>query len=167
MAFKKKTEEKVLDVDASMQGNLTFKDPVSLRINGRFEGNLETRGTLTIGSTATVTGDIVGDAVIIGGKIKGKVVAKEDMFILSTAIVEGDIFPARLSMESGALFEGRCSMLGEMLNPHELAKYLEVEVNSVLEWANAGKIPALKQGSEWTFERKAIEAWIAAGKVGK
>ena len=31
MAFKKKLEEKVLDVDASMQGSLVFKDPVNLR----------------------------------------------------------------------------------------------------------------------------------------
>ena len=39
MAFKKKLEEKILDVDAAMQGSLTFKDPVNLRINGKFEGN--------------------------------------------------------------------------------------------------------------------------------
>jgi len=34
MAFKeKKTDDKILDVDASMQGTLSFKDPVNLRIN--------------------------------------------------------------------------------------------------------------------------------------
>jgi len=47
-----------------MQGNLSFKDPVNLRINGRFEGNLEVRGTLAIGSTAIVKADILGDNII-------------------------------------------------------------------------------------------------------
>ena len=47
---KKSTElqEKILDVDASMQGTISFKDPVNLRINGSFEGKLDTRGSLTI-----------------------------------------------------------------------------------------------------------------------
>ncbi len=38
MAFKDKHKlegEKILDVDAAMSGNLTFKDPVNLRINGK------------------------------------------------------------------------------------------------------------------------------------
>ena len=42
-------KEKILDVDASMQGTLSFKDPVNLRINGKFEGKLQTKGSLTIG----------------------------------------------------------------------------------------------------------------------
>ncbi len=61
MAFKKKIEEKILDVDAAMQGTLKFKEPVNLRINGRFEGTLEIKGNLTIGQTAIVLADIIGD----------------------------------------------------------------------------------------------------------
>ena len=33
-------EEKILDVTASMQGTISFKDPVNLRILGSFEGKL-------------------------------------------------------------------------------------------------------------------------------
>ena len=51
---REETMEKVLDVDATMQGTLTFRDPVNLRINGSFEGNLDTKGNLTIGENATV-----------------------------------------------------------------------------------------------------------------
>ena len=40
-------EDKILDVDARMQGTVVFKDPVNLRINGSFEGKLDTRGNLT------------------------------------------------------------------------------------------------------------------------
>ncbi|MDD5692276.1 MAG: polymer-forming cytoskeletal protein, partial [Candidatus Omnitrophica bacterium] len=147
MAFKKKLEEKTLDVDAAMQGTLSFKDPVNLRINGKFEGNLETRGNLTIGTTAVVNADILGDNVIIGGRVKGKITARERLTLLPQAVVEGHIYPAKLNVAEGALLQGQCTMLHDFLNAEELAKYLEVELNSIMEWANSGKVPGNKEGS--------------------
>jgi len=165
MAFKRKTEEKVLDVDAAMQGSLVFRDPVNLRINGKFEGTLETKGTLTIGQTAVVLADIIGDNIIIGGKVKGRITARESLTLLPTAVTEGDIYPAKLNIAEGAILEGRCSMLQDFLNSEELARYLEVDMNSVMEWANSGKLPANKEGNNWKFERKAIDQWVASGKI--
>ena len=167
MAFKKKTEDKILDVDASMQGTLRFKDPVNLRINGKFDGNLETKGNLTIGQGAQVIADIVGENIVIGGRVRGRITAKESLTLLPTAILEGDIYPAKLNVAEGAILEGNCSMLHDFLTADELARYLEVDLNSIMEWANSGKVPALKEGSEWRFERKAIDSWIATGKVAK
>jgi len=167
MAFKKKLEEKILDVDAAMQGSLSFRDPVNLRINGKFEGNLDTRGNLTIGSTAVINADIIGDNIIIGGRVKGKITARERLTLLPQAIVEGHIYPARLNIAEGAILEGQCSMLHDFLNPEQLAMYLEVELNSIMEWANSGKVPGSKDGNDWKFERKAIDSWVADGKIGK
>ncbi len=167
MAFNKKPEEKILDVDAAMQGTLSFKDPVNLRINGKFEGNLDTKGNLTIGQTAIVFADIVGDNIIVGGRVKGKITAKERLTLLPTAIVEGDIHPAKLNITEGAIFEGRCLMLHDFLNSEELSRYLEVDLNSIFEWASSGKVPGVKEGENWKFERKAIDSWIASGKIGK
>ena len=167
MAFSSKKEEKVLDVDASMQGTLSFKDPVNLKINGKFEGNLDVRGSLSIGPASTVLADIVGDNIIVGGKVKGRIVARERLTLLPTAVVEGDIFPAKLNVAEGAIMEGRCSMLHDFLNTDELARYLEVDLNSIIDWANSGKVPALKEGDNWRFERKAIDLWVADGRIGK
>lgn len=167
MAFKKKLEEKVLDVDAAMQGTLSFKDPVNLRINGKFEGNLDTRGNLTIGTTAVINADICGDNIIVGGKVKGKITARERLTLLPQAIVQGNIYPAKLNIAEGAILEGQCSMLHDFLNTEQLAKYLEVELNSVLEWANSGKMPGNKEDNDWKFERKAIDTWVASGKITK
>jgi len=167
MAFKRKTEEKTLDVDASMQGTLSFKDPVNLRINGKFEGNLDTRGNLIIGSNAQVLADIIGDNIVVGGRVKGRITAKERLTLLPTAIIEGDIYPAKLNVTEGAVFEGRCSMLHDFLDANELAKYLEVDLNSIMEWATSGKVPGHKEGSDWRFERKAIDSWVASGKIAK
>ncbi|MDD5238804.1 MAG: polymer-forming cytoskeletal protein, partial [Candidatus Omnitrophica bacterium] len=149
----------------SMQGSLICRDPVNLRINGKVEGTLETKGNLTIGQAAMVTADIVGDNIIIGGRIKGKITAKERLTLLPTSIIEGDIFPAKLNIAEGAVLEGRCSMLHDFLNAQELAKYLEVDLNSIMDWANSGKMPGNKEGSEWRFERKAIDSWVASGKI--
>ena len=165
MAFKKKLEEKMLDVDAAMQGSLVFKDPVNLRINGKFEGTLETKGNLTVGPTAAILADIVGDNIVIGGRVKGKITAKESLTLLPSAVVEGHIYPAKLNIAEGAILEGQCSMLHDFLNTEELARYLEVDLNSIMEWANSGKMPGHKEGSEWRFERKAIDSWVASGKI--
>ncbi|MCX5700235.1 MAG: polymer-forming cytoskeletal protein [Candidatus Omnitrophica bacterium] len=167
MAFKKKIEEKILDVDASMQGTLSFKDAVNLRINGKFEGNLEVKGNLTIGSSAVVNAEIIGDNIIVGGRVRGKIIAKERLTLLPTAIVNGDILPAKLNIAEGAILEGRCCMLHDYLNSEELAKYLEVDLNSIMEWANSGKVPAQKEGNDWKFERRAIDSWLGSGKIGK
>ncbi len=166
MALRKKIiEEKILDVDASMQGSLSFKDAVNLRINGKFDGTLEVKGTLTIGSTAAVRADIIGDNIIIGGRVKGKVIAKEKLTLLPTAIIEGEIYPAKLNIAEGAIFDGKCSMLNDLLTAEELARYLEVDLNSIMEWANSGKIPSTREGDGWRFERKNIDAWVASGKL--
>ena len=167
MVFKKKLEEKILDVDAAMQGSLSFREPVNLRINGKFEGTLETKGNLTIGQTAIINADIIGDNIIIGGRIKGRVTAKERLTLLPSAVIEGDIYPARLNIAEGAILEGRCSMLRDFLNSEELARYLEVDLNSVLEWAGSGRIPGAKDEGDWKFERKAIDSWVASGKITK
>jgi excisionase family DNA binding protein len=167
MAFKKRSEEKVLDVDASMQGTLIFKDPVNLRINGKFEGTLSTRGNLTIGPGAVVSADITGDNIVIGGRVKGRITARERLTLLPSAVVEGDIYPVRLNIAEGSVLEGRCTMLHDFMNTEELARYLEVDLKSIMEWANSGRVPGLKEGDDWKFERKAIDSWVASGKIEK
>ena len=171
MLRREKQEKKILDVDASMQGTLMFKDPVNLRINGSFEGRLDTKGNLAIGENASVRADINGDDIVIGGKVTGNVIAANSLHVLSTAHIVGDITTPKLSVETGAIIHGRCQMLsgpgikGNIFNIEELARYLEVEVSNILEWANSGKIPAFKEGNDWKFERPKIEEWIAKEKT--
>ncbi|MDP3143027.1 MAG: polymer-forming cytoskeletal protein [Candidatus Omnitrophota bacterium] len=162
---KRKGEERIMDVDASMQGTLSFKDPINLRINGKFEGTLETRGNLTIGETANIDAHIVGDNIIIAGRVKGDIVAKQRLVFLPTAILHGNIKTPRLNIVEGALFQGKCQMLEDFLDAEELSRYLEIELSSIMEWASAGKIPAIKEGNSWKFERARVDEWVAAGKI--
>jgi len=167
MLKREKNEKKILDVDASMQGTLAFKDPVNLRINGNFEGKLDTKGSLIIGENASVAADISGEKIVVAGKLTGNINAAKTLNILSTAHIVGDVTTPELSVEAGAVMHGRCQMLtgsaarGNIFNVEELARYLEVETSNILEWANSGRIPAFKEGNDWRFERPKIDEWIA------
>lgn len=168
MSRKDRTDQKILDVDASMQGTLAFKDPVNLRINGKFDGKLDTKGSLIIGENATIQADINGEEIIVAGKITGNITAQKSLQMLSHAHVVGDIVTPVLSIESGAVLQGKCQMKGRFsdqrmntFNADQLAKYLEVEVSNILDWADSGKIPAYKEGDDWKFNRGMIDEWIA------
>lgn len=161
----KPEEEKIMDVDVAMSGSLTFRDPVNLRINGKFEGTLETKGNLVIGPQAVVNAQIIGDEIVVAGRLKGEILAKKKLTLLDSAVAEIKVRTAKLTVHEGAIFEGVCHMLGENLSVDDLARYLEVDMSSIVEWANSGKIPAIKEQDTWRFERKSIDEWIAAGKV--
>lgn len=167
MALRPRREagERFLEVDASMSGTLTFKDPVNLRINGKFEGTLQTKGNLHIGPGAEVDAHIIGENIVVAGKVKGDIVAKERLTLEPSADVRGEIKTAKLVVLEGAVFEGECRMLEDIFGPDDLARYLEIDLNSVMEWANSGKVPAFKEGDNWRFERKKIDKWIASGKL--
>ena len=81
-------QERILDVTASMQGSLVFREPVSLRISGRFEGTLETQCELTVGESAQVRADITGDSITIAGRVEGKIIAKRSLKLAAPAAVK-------------------------------------------------------------------------------
>ena len=167
-------EEKILDVDASMQGTIAFKDPVNLRINGSFEGKLDTRGSLTIGENAKVKAGIHGDRIIIAGKVTGDIFAKHSLSVIAPATIRGNITTPRLSVTEGAVIEGQLSMLNLpnaqdapdiLLTLKDVAQYLEVESRVVEEWAKNGKIPARFENGDWTFSKMSIDRWIQEENV--
>jgi len=172
---KKHEMERVLDVDASMQGSLIFKDPVNLKINGRFEGTLNTKGSLMIGEHAVVNADIAGESIVVAGKVTGNINAIKELKLISPACVIGEIRTPLLSIAEGAVFEGTSKMLTKSKNDFsprpsvmtsdELAKYLEVETSMIVEWVNSGKLPAMKEGDSWKFDRVKVDEWIATEKI--
>lgn len=49
----------------------------------------------------------------------------------------------------------------EIMNAEQAAQFLQVDVRTVLELAEAGQIPCKKLGSSWRFSREALVAWLA------
>ena len=175
MAFRKQKGdesdgERWLEVDASMTGTLAFKDPVNLQINGRFEGTLDTKGNLSIGDKATVKATIRGETIMIGGTVQGSVSATSHVELLSSARMEGKIISPRVTMKDGAVLNGTLEMTGggnasPWMNVEELARYLEVEAETVSQWAQSGRLPSQREGGALRFERAKIEEWLAQEKI--
>jgi len=168
-------EEKILDVNASMQGTLRFDDPVNLRISGKFEGTLDTKGSLMIGKKADIKANITGEDISVAGNVSGNIKATNIVRLESSARLNGDIETVRLSISEGAVLNGRIHMVGvasneniseeDRMNIKELAEYLEVDADKIKDWVSDGMLPGSKDGKEWIFERSKVDAWITDGKI--
>lgn len=175
MAFGEKRPQKVdqspktIEINAEMNGSLSFKDPVDLKINGIFSGSLDVRGTLNVGSRAHVEANINGDNVIIAGKVRGNVSVTKMLTLLPTAVLTGDINTPKLNIVEGAVFQGGCHMtiqeLGEWMNVKELSGYLELDEGTIIDLVKTGKIPVVQEGDILKFERAQIDHWAASGMV--
>ncbi len=102
----------VLSNDAEFNGCLTFK--TNLRIDGKFEGEINSLGTVHVGPEGDVKAEVnVGNSVV-EGKITGNITAKDKLELRSTAKLFGDIKAARLVINEGVIFVGKCEV-----NPSE------------------------------------------------
>ena len=82
-----------------------------LRIDGIFHGNVQGEGKVLIGENGECNGDISSNVVIIGGKVKGNIIAAEMVSILSSGMLIGNVETPRLIAEEGMIFDGKCIIL--------------------------------------------------------
>jgi cytoskeletal protein CcmA (bactofilin family) len=103
--------ENVIGPTATFSGEL--KCDGGVRVDGVFQGSLETMGNVIIGETAKVVADIVGRNVSISGAVKGDIIASGRLEILSTGLLWGDIQVASFLIDEGGVFSGRSEMPAE------------------------------------------------------
>ena len=73
-------------------------------VDSTVEGDIRAH-QLVIGETATIRGEIVGDEVVVNGRVVGRVRGLK-VRLSASARVEGDIIHKTIAIESGAHFEG-------------------------------------------------------------
>ena len=95
---------------SQFKGIATFEG--TIRIDGRLEGEIHTKGTLVVGEHAVIEGDVSADVVISGGRVTGNIIAAEKVQLLATGIVIGTIKTPLLSIEEGVRFSGTCDAEG-------------------------------------------------------
>ncbi len=108
----------VIGRSATFRGDLSSTD--DLQIDGSFEGTIrQSSGRLTIGAEARVYASIVAPEVVVFGRVEGDIRASGRVDLRSTAVVLGDIFAGRLSMEENASLRGQVdpSRAGETAPP--------------------------------------------------
>ncbi len=85
----------------------------SIRIEGKVIGEVFSSGTVTVGAKGEIEGNVEGINAIIGGKVKGCVTAAEKIVLEANSILIGDLKAVKLTIDEGAMFEGKCSMPDE------------------------------------------------------
>ena len=92
-----------------IQGNVVFHD--GLRVDGDVIGDIRASdmqpSILVISESASVTGQIHADHVIINGAVKGPVFAVELLELQPKARIEGDVSYKALEMHQGATISGQ------------------------------------------------------------
>lgn len=89
-------------------------DGAELQVDGEIEGNVR-GGSVTVGDTGMVKGDMVSESVTVHGRVEGSVRARK-VQLARNAHVLGDIVHQSLSVEMGAVFEGQCRYLQDPLS---------------------------------------------------
>ncbi|MGC8787862.1 MAG: bactofilin family protein [Anaerolineae bacterium] len=107
--------ENILGPSASFHGHL--KAEGNVRIDGYFDGSVETTGNVIIGEKAKVTADITASNVQVWGAVKGNITASGRLEILPTGRVWGEIKVTSLLIDEGGLFRGKSVMAGEEQEP--------------------------------------------------
>ena len=87
-----------------------------LRVDGVFEGLVETGGNFIIGEEAKVMADVVAYNVSVAGSVKGNVKAKR-VEILSTGCVWGNITVKSFLVDEGGFISGEIIMEGAEFKP--------------------------------------------------
>lgn len=97
-----------LDRGSSFKGELEFED--TMRIDGKFNGKINSKNELIVGESATIEGDIHVGRVAISGTVIGRIVAAQRVEIHRNGKVYSDIDTPALIIEEGAIFQGNCVM---------------------------------------------------------
>ena len=95
---------------AAFEGKLTFEGTV--RIDGRFRGEVFSDDTLVIGEGALVEAEIDIGEIIIQGTVVGNIRARRSIEIHAPGRVKGDVTTPELQIAKGVIFEGRSFMEG-------------------------------------------------------
>jgi cytoskeletal protein CcmA (bactofilin family) len=103
--------------NVEIKGNVNFEG--SGRIDGKVEGKITVKGSIIFGDGAVITSDVEGDTVVVGGKVTGKIIARQKIQLLRTSIFTGEMITPSLLIEDGAQFNGSCKMTTHSDHSHE------------------------------------------------
>ena len=97
--------------DTVFNGSLSFEGTV--RIDGKFEGQVITEDTLIVGETGHLKAEISAGTVVCIGRVEGTIVASKKVEIHSTSKVVGSVKSPAIYVELGGVLDGSCDMTGK------------------------------------------------------
>jgi cytoskeletal protein CcmA (bactofilin family) len=103
----------VIGPDAVFKGELTFEK--GLRLQGKFEGKINSPGRLHIAREAKLQADVDAGAIIVEGEVRGNLNASDRIELKQSARYEGDLIASKLVVDEGAVFSGHVSVGPEVM----------------------------------------------------
>ena len=104
-----KEVETIIGASLKVKGN--FQGQGNIVVEGILDGTLKTSGHVFVGNKAKIVGNIEAIDVKIGGEINGNIKSSGFLQISATSKISGDIECKLLSIEKGAIINGKCAML--------------------------------------------------------
>lgn len=98
----------LLGKGTEFEGKLIFEG--TLRIDGKFKGEVVTSGILAVGDGALVHAEIQADTIIVRGEVHGNLKAEKQVEIKGNGRLYGNISTPSLIVDEGVVFEGSCQM---------------------------------------------------------
>ena len=90
-----------------------IQSPYDLRIDGTFEGKIQTKGRVVIGESAIIKGNIICENIDLWGVVEGDLFVKDTLALKEGCKMNGNINISRLAVELGATFNGTCRTITE------------------------------------------------------
>ena len=94
-----------------MEGTVSSESDI--RIDGNIKGTLTCKAKVIVGPTGAIEGEIRCVNAVIEGKFKGTLYVEELLHIRETADVTGDVYTNKLTVQSGANFNGAVKMAAD------------------------------------------------------
>ncbi len=101
--------ETIIGPSVKVEGN--FKGDGNITVEGMVQGSLKTSHNLTIGSQAKIKAEIEAKNLFLSGEVKGNVKVHERAELSKSARLLGNIETKVISVEQGAVLNGKCSMI--------------------------------------------------------
>ena len=119
------------------------------RIDGDLDGNLETTGNVIIGEHARIKGNITALSVTVGGIVLGNIVAPNQVHLLSSSAVIGDIQSHKIIADENVVVHGHLISLAEELSYSTAVKYWQnskaISSRSILQNLTISKVKVTKE----------------------
>ena len=114
-------KESVIASDLTIEGKI--EGGGSVRIAGRFKGDVNVQGDLTIEAGAKLTGGVRADKVTIAGELEGNVEEATLVNLLQTGVVLGDLKAGSLTVAAGARVRGQAEFGWDDGKPSRAGKH--------------------------------------------
>ena len=98
-------KESVIASDLTIEGKIVGSGHV--RIAGRFKGDVQVEGNVTLDTGAHLEGQVKASVVVVGGELVGNIETAKRVELLETGVISGDVKAGSLTVAAGSRLRGQ------------------------------------------------------------